>query len=71
MRAQGWATGDVDYALASLAAAGGSVAEALAHLNAAVDHGWRDVLYANQDPVMAALRPTAEYQTLISQFVAN
>jgi len=71
VQAQGWGTGEVDYALASLAAAGGSVSEALAHLNAAVDHGWRDILYANQDPVMAALRPTAEYQTLISQFVAN
>jgi len=71
VQAQGWATGDVDYALASLAAAGGSVPEALAHLNAAVDHGWRDVLYANQDPVMAALHTTTEYQTLISQFEAN
>lgn len=71
VQAQGWGTGEVDYALASLAAAGGSIPEALAHLNAAVDHGWRDVLYANQDPVMAALHPTAEYQTLIRQFEAN
>ena len=68
VQAQGWGTGDVDYALASLAAAGGSIPEALAHLDAAIDHGWRDVLYANQDPVMAALHPMAEYQTLISHF---
>ena len=71
VQAQGWGTGDVDYALASLAAAGGSIPDALAHLDAAVDHGWRDVLFANQDPVMAALHPTAEYQTLIRQFEAN
>ncbi len=71
VQAQGWGTGDVDYALASLAAAGGSIPEALAHLNAAVDHGWRDFWYANQDPVMAALHPTIEFQTLIRKFEAN
>lgn len=68
VQAQGWGTGDVDYALASLAAAGGSIPEALAHLSAAVEHGWRDVLFANQDPVMAALRTSVEYQTLINRF---
>ena len=71
VQAQGWNTGDVDYALASLAAAGGLIPEALAHLSAAVDHGWRDVLFANQDPVMTALHATTEYQTLIRQFAAN
>ena len=71
VQAQGWGTGDVDYAMASLAAAGGSVADALAHLNAAVDHGWRDILYANQDPTMASLHTTAEYQTLIRRFDAD
>ncbi len=71
VQAQGWGTGDVDYAMASLAAAGGSVADALAHLNAAVDRGWRDILYANQDPAMASLHTTAEYQTLIRRFDAD
>jgi len=71
VQAQGWGTGELDYALASLAAAGGSIPEALVHLNAAVDRGWRDVLYANQDPVMAVLQTTVEYQTLIRRFDAN
>ena len=68
VQAQGWGTGDVDYALASLAAAGGSIPEALAHLSAAVEHGCRDALFANQDPVMAAVRTSVEYQTLINRF---
>jgi TolB-like protein/Flp pilus assembly protein TadD len=70
-RAQGWGTGDVDYAMASLAAAGGSVPDALAHLNDAAERGWRDVLYANQDPAMTSLRSTGEYQSFIERFAAD
>jgi hypothetical protein len=67
LQAQGWGTGDVDYALAALAAAGGAVPEALAHLQDAVSNGWRSYLFANQDPALASLHATSEYQALIQQ----
>jgi hypothetical protein len=67
VQAQGWGTGDVDYALAALAAAGGAVPDALAHLQDAVSNGWRSYLFANQDPALASLHPTQEYQALIQQ----
>ena len=65
IQSQGWGTGDVDYALAALAAAGGALPDALGHLNDAIDRGWRSFLFANQDPAMASLHATAEYQTII------
>jgi Tfp pilus assembly protein PilF len=65
VQAQGWGTGDVDYALAALAAAGGAVPDALAHLQDAVSNGWRSYLFANQDPALASLHATSEYQALI------
>ena len=65
VKSQGWGTGDVDYALAALAAAGGAVPDALQHLNDAIDRGWRGVLFANQDPAMASLHATAEYRALM------
>jgi TolB-like protein/Tfp pilus assembly protein PilF len=64
---QGWGTGDVDYAMAALEAAGGAVPVALEHLQEAVNHGWRSFLFANQDPAMASLHATKEYQTLMQQ----
>ncbi len=67
IQSQGWGTGDVDYALAALAAAGGAVPDALGHLNDAIDRGWRSFLLANQDPAMASLHATAEYQAMIQQ----
>ena len=67
VQAQGWGTGDVDYALAALAAAGGAVPDALAHLQDAVSNGWRSYLFANQDPALASLHATREYQALIQQ----
>jgi len=67
IQSQGWGTGDVDYALAALAAAGGAVPDALGHLNDAIDRGWRSFLFANQDPAMATLHATAEYQAMIQQ----
>jgi adenylate cyclase len=67
VQAQGWGTGDVDYALAALAAAGGAVPDALRHLQDAVSNGWRGFLFANQDPAIASLHETAEYQALIQQ----
>jgi hypothetical protein len=57
----------VDYALAALEAAGGAVPVALGHLQDAVNHGWRNFLYANQDPAMASLHAITEYQTLMKQ----
>jgi len=65
IRSHGWGTGDVDYALAALAAAGGAVPDALGHLNDAIDRGWRSFLFANQDPAMASLRATAEFQAIM------
>jgi len=53
--------------LAALAAAGGAVPDALGHLNDAIDRGWRSFLFANQDPAMATLHATAEYQAMIQQ----
>ena len=67
VRAQGWGTSDVDYALAALAAAGGEVPDALVHLQDAVSDGWRSFLFANQDPAMASLHAITEYQTLMQQ----
>jgi tetratricopeptide (TPR) repeat protein len=67
VQAQGWGTGDVDYALAALAAAGGAIPDALGHLQDAVSNGWRDFLFANQDPAMAPLHANAEYLELIQQ----
>jgi TolB-like protein/Tfp pilus assembly protein PilF len=67
VQAQGWGTGDVDYALAALAAASGEVPDALEHLQDAVGNGWRSYLFANQDPAMASLHATKEYQALIQQ----
>ncbi len=67
VQSQGWGTGDVDYALAALAAAGGAVPDALQHLNDAIDRGWRNFLFANQDPAMASLHATAEYQAIIQR----
>jgi len=67
VQAQGWGTGDVDYALAALAAAGGTVPDALAHLEDAVSHGWRGFLFANQDPAMASVHASQEYQALIQR----
>jgi hypothetical protein len=64
---QGWGTSDVDYALAALAAAGGALPDALAHLQDALSHGWRDFLFANNDPAMASLHATVEYQAMIRQ----
>jgi TolB-like protein/tetratricopeptide (TPR) repeat protein len=64
---QGWGTSDVDYALAALEAAGGVVPEALEHLQDALSHGWRGFLFANNDPAMASLHATAEYQAIIRQ----
>jgi hypothetical protein len=70
VQAQGWGTGDVGYAMAALAAAGGEVQEALGHLQDAVSNGWRSYLFANQDPAMASLHATEEYQALIQQLQA-
>ena len=67
VRAQGWGTGDVDYALAALEAAGGVVPDALEHLRDAVKLGWRSFLFANQDPAMASLHAITEYQALMQQ----
>ena len=67
VRAQGWGTGDVDYALAALEAAGGVVPDALEHLRDAVKLGWRGFLFANQDPAMASLHAITEYQALMQQ----
>ena len=64
---QGWGTSDVDYALAALAAAGGAIPDALGHLQDALSHGWRGFLFANNDPAMASLHATVEYQALIRQ----
>jgi len=67
VQAQGWGTGDADYALATLAAAGGAVPEALGHLQDAVAKGWRSVSFANRDPAMAPLHSNADYLALIQQ----
>ncbi len=67
VRAQGWGTGDVDYALAALEAAGGVLPDALEHLRDAVKLGWRSFLFANQDPAMASLHAITEYQALMQQ----
>lgn len=67
VQSHGWDIGDLDYALAALAAAGGAVPDALAHLNDAIDRGWRSYLFANQDPAMASLHATAEYQAMIQR----
>lgn len=66
VRQNGWGTGDVDYALAALSAAVDATPDALRHLNDAVDNGWRGFSFANQDPAMASLHATAEYQALVS-----
>ncbi len=70
VKAQGWGTGDVDYALAALAAAGGAEPDALGHLQDAVNNGWRGFLYANQDPAMASLHERENYQALIQKVEA-
>jgi len=67
VQAQGWGTSDVDYALAALEAAGGAVPDALAHLHDAVNQGWRNFLFANQDPAMASLHAVKDFQTLMQQ----
>ena len=67
VRAQGWQTPDVDYAMAALSAAAGATDDALQHLSDAIDLGWRGVLFANQDPAMASLRKNAEYLALIQR----
>ena len=67
VQAQGWGTGDADYALATLAAAGGAVPEALGHLQDAVAKGWRSVSFANRDQAMAPLHSNADYLALIQQ----
>ena len=67
VNSQGWGTGDVDYAFAALAAASGAVPDALQHLNDALDRGWRNFAFASQDPAMAALHATAQYQALMQQ----
>ena len=67
VRTLGWGTSEVDYALAALAAAGGEVPDALGHLQDAMNNGWRSVLFANQDPAMASLHATKEYQALMRQ----
>jgi len=71
VRAQGWGIAEVDYELASLAAASGSVPGALAHLNDALDNGWRDTLYASRDPAMASVHATPEYQSLLKRFATD
>lgn len=67
VQAQGWGTGDVHYALAALAAAGGAVPDALEHLQDAVSNGWRGFLFAKNDPAMVPLHANPEYQALIRQ----
>jgi len=67
VRAQGWQTADVDYAMAALSAAAGATDDALRHLSDAIDLGWRGVLFANQDPAMASLHSIAEYQALMQR----
>jgi hypothetical protein len=53
--------------MAALSAAAGATDDSLQHLSDAIDHGWRGVLFANQDPAMASLHSTAEYQALIER----
>lgn len=65
LQSQGWATGDVDYALASLAAANGELPAALQYLSDALDGGWRGISFANQNPALEILHDTPEYQALI------
>jgi len=67
VQAQGWGTGDVNYALAALAAAGGAAPDAMGHLQDAVSNGWRNVLFANQDPAMESLHATEEYRALMQR----
>ena len=66
-RAQGWGTGDVDYALAALAAAGNELPEAIVHLGDAIDLGWRNFLFARQDPAIRSLISTAEFNALMQR----
>lgn len=71
VRSQGWGTGELDYALAALAAAGNELPAALEHLSDAIERGWRNVSFANQDPAMELLRETHEYEALLSGLNAS
>ena len=64
MRDQGWQGPQLDYTLASLAAAQGLVEQALAHLRDGIEAGWDDFGMTNHDPLMADIIHLPEYLEL-------
>ena len=54
-REQGWGGGQLDYALACVAAASGSTDLALEHLQSAINAGWDNFIYARYDPAFSYL----------------
>jgi len=63
-RSEGWADGQIDYAMACVAAATGSSAQALDHLRDAIGAGWDDFVFANHDPALADIVQLPEYRSL-------
>ena len=64
MRDQGWQGPQLDYTLASLAAAQGLGEQALANLRDGIEAGWDDFVMTNHDPVMADIIHLPEYLEL-------
>jgi hypothetical protein len=63
-QSEGWAGGQIDYAMACVAAATGSSAQALDHLRDAIGAGWDDFVFANHDPALADIVQLPEYRAL-------
>lgn len=61
---QGWGGGQLEYALAGVWGSTDSPARALEHLRKALDGGWNDFVFANQDPALADVIRLPEFQTL-------
>jgi len=61
---QGWGGGQLDYALACVAASMDSRELALDHLQAAIGAGWDDFIFANHDPALTDIIQSPEFQAL-------
>jgi tetratricopeptide (TPR) repeat protein len=69
--AQGWGGSQLDYALASLAAANDSPLQALDHLRSAVAAGWDDFVFADHDPLMVNIVQLPEFRALHGEFASQ
>jgi len=68
---QGWGGSQLDYSLASVAAASGSTDLALEHLQSAISAGWDNFIYASHDPGLADIAQLPEFQALSRGYLGS